>query len=559
MTPIRFPFALAAALLLASPAALRAQTHSVAAEWGLAADSAQVPAADGARAEPARTSPVRRAATLGGVEESRLRLDQLSGAAPVEGFLLRSLSTLSPRRAEPAYLAVLAPRADLAWNTQIPFSINDGPVWAGRGGSMQLIAGVEAAAGPVRLVLAPALVWEQNQEFDAMLPEAWDSTQRGRYTAPWLTGAHAADLPYRFGDEGRTALLPGESSLTVRAGPVELGAATESQWWGPGARAALLLSNQAGGFPHALLRTARPLRTPLGALEARWIAGELASSPFDTAAVGRRRSLSAAAVVLTPRAGLSVGAARVVYQPSDDRAALADAGDVFLRWRGAGDTAQAQPFEQMVSVFGRWVFPREGAEVYAEWGRRRLPGFRALLERPESTQGYLLGGAWVRPARGGRLRLAAEAAYLEKAAAYRAEPLASWYAGRAVPQGYTHRGQVLGAFVGPGASTQWVGADFVARRWEAGVGFTRVRWANDAYYDKPGGPNAYRAHDVSILGSLRGGVALGPVWLAGEWTAGRRYNFLFQNPGLDWEFRHLSTSPFNQNFRLSLSAAPPSR
>jgi hypothetical protein len=253
---------------------------------------------------------------------------------------------------------------------------------------------------------------------------------------------------------------------------------------------------------------------------------------------------------------VQLGAGRVVYQPSDGRSPVEDAGDVFTRWRGAGDTLVSQPYEQMVSLWGRWVIPSAGAEVYGEWGRRRLSSIRDLLETPEHTQGYTLGLAWARPLGDARLRLAGEATYLEKSSTYRAEPVVSWYAGRAVPQGYTHRGQVLGAFVGPGASGQWLGMDYVAPRGQAGISLTRVRWANDAYYDKPGGPNRYRAHDVSILGALHGGVAAGGAWLDAEWTLGRRYNFLFQNPAGDWPFRYLSTSPFNHTLRLRVSFTP---
>jgi hypothetical protein len=501
---------------------------------------------------------IRALAEPGSSREERIRLGQLTGRASTGGFLLRSASTLTPRR-QGAYVALLAPRAEAGWNSRIPFSVNDGPLWAGRGGWSRVLAGAEAAAGPLRIVLAPELVWQQNTEFDDLLPEAWDATQRGTFTTPWHVGRHAADLPYRFGDESETSVVGGESSVTLRLGPVEAGAATESQWWGPGVRSALLFTNQAGGFPHALLRTARPVRTPLGMLDARWIAGRLSSSAYDTASVGEHRSLSAAGVVLSPGAGLSIGLARVVYQPLDGRSLPGDAADVFTRWRGAGDTAMAQPYEQMSSLFVRWVFPGEAAEAYAEVGRRRLPGVRDLLERPEDTQGYLLGFAWARPARAGRLRLSGEATFLEKSPTYRALPPLSWYAGRAVPQGYTHRGQPLGSFVGPGASGQWLGLDYLARRGQLGVWLTRVRWSNDAYYDKPGGfnPGRYRGHDVSVLGTLRGALAVGGMWVEADWSFGQRFNFLFQNQSLSFLDNDNTVSPVNHTLRLGISLAPP--
>lgn len=539
------------------PVALPAGVDSAAADSLLAdavvtrADSADAAAVD------EDDSVVRGIALPGGLEEERLRMAQLAGVAPATGFLLRSASTLVPRRAGTAYLALLGPRMELGWNSSIPWSANDGPLRGGKGAQTRVLAGFEAAVGPLRLFLAPELVWEQNEEFDSLLPVAWDSAQRQTFTAPWQTGIHAVDLPWRFGDEGRTAFLPGESSLTLRAGPVEAGVATESQWWGPGIRSALLLSSNAGGFPHALFRTAKPVSTPLGALEWRWIIGELSSSDFDTASVGRTRSLSAASLVLSPTANLSIGAARVVYQPSDGRAPLEDVADVFTRFGGAGDTTRAQPFEQMVSLFARWVLPGDGTELYGEWGRRRLAGLRELLETPEHSQGYTVGFVTARPLGDRRVRISGEATYLEKDPTYRAEPPASWYAGAAVPQGYTHRGQALGSFVGPGASGQWLAVDYVAPRAQAGVSFTRVRWANDALYDNlPIG--RYRAHDVSVLGSLRGALVFGGAWIDAEWTLGRRYNFLFQNFSRDFTERELSVSPFNHSLRLRISAAPPS-
>ena len=104
---------------------------------------------------------------------------------------------------------------------------------------------------------------------------------------------------------------------------------------------------------------------------------------------------------------------------------------------------------------------------------------------------------------------------------------------------------------------EWVAADWIAPRARFGVALTRVRWANDAYYDQPDRPApAARSHDVSVLGTLRGGGAVGPLWLEAEWTGGRRYNFLFQNSSRDFTEQELSVSPFNQTLRLRISFVP---
>lgn len=521
-----------------------------------AADSASAPA------------PAHRLITVGSPFEEQLRDAQLRGDAPSAGFLVRSPSSLTPPREGPGVTLIL-PQADLAWNSRIPTSANDGAMWAGRGASALVMAGAELRAGPVRLVVAPELVWAENREFGDLLPRQWTPEQRAEFIPPWQTAVHSADIPYRFGDGGWTKLRPGQSSLTVRAGGFAAGAATENQWWGPGVRNAVIMTNNAAGVPHLFARTAEPLRTRLGSIDARWMVGTLAGSGYaDSVASAGRRSLNAAALVFHPAAApnLSVGLARAVYAPEESRGgALSHVADVLTRWGGAGDTLRAEPFEQITSVLARWVFPRDGAEVYAEWARYRLPGgLGDLLEAPEHTQGYILGAQWLRPARVGELRLQAEVADLEKSSTYSTRPIGSYYASAAVPQGYTQEGQVIGAGIGPGASGQWLAADWLYRGGLVGAFVGRVRSANDAYYDNPATERIkYRGelvprstvhgHDVTVLGGLRGRLPLRGVQVDAEWTAGKRFNYMFQSYAVGWSNREDAVDVMNHTLRLGIS------
>jgi hypothetical protein len=525
------------------------------------------PPADTAAAlalRPAPAGPVLGLVTVGSRAEERLRDAQLRGAAPDEGWLVRSPSSATPWAGRDG-AALVAPEAAFTWNSRIPFSLNDGAMWAGRGGSALVMAGAALQAGPVRLIVAPEVAWSENRGFDALLPKTWTAAQRATFRAPWLTGRDAADLPFRFGPGSTTRVLPGESSLTVRGGPVAVGAATEEQWWGPGVRNALLFTNQAAGVPHLFARTARPLRTPLGALEAKWVAGALRSSDYAPGGAPEWRSLSAAALVLHPAGGLAVGAARSVYAPASGLGGtLSAAADVLTRWRGAGDSLAAKPFEQMTSLFARWVFPSEGAEIYGEWGRYRLPSPRELLTTPEHTQGWVMGARWLRPAGAGAVRLEGELTYLERDPTVNFSRVGSWYASGAVPEGYTNQGQPVGAGIGPGGSEQFAAADWLRGGGRIGVFVGRVRWANDAYYDDTTGPRVkiggrtmpqgqFRGHDVTMMGGLRGAAAVGPMSLDAAWTIGRRYNFLFQNYSHDWPDRYNAVNVTNQTLELRLS------
>jgi hypothetical protein len=420
------------------------------------------------------------------------------------------------------------------------------------------MAGVMLQAGPFRLVAAPELAWEENRSFDPLLPAGWTPEQRASFEPPWLAGRNSADLPYRFGPGARTRILPGESSLTLRAGALSLGAATEEQWWGPGVRNAILFTNQAAGVPHLFARTTRPLRTPLGGVEMKWVAGGLRRSEWAPDTLAEWRSLSAFGLVLHPAAGLSLGAARAVYADADGAGdALSRAGDAFARWRGAGDSLAAHPFEQMTSLFGRWVFPTQGAEVYAEWARYRLPSLRQLMETPEHTQGYVLGAQWLRPAGAGAVRVGTEFTFLERSPAWAAHPQGGWYASGAVPGGYTNRGEPMGALAGPGGSGQWLAADWLRGEGRMGVFVGRNRWANDAYYDTPGRRiSNYRGHDVSVFGGARAAFALGALGVDAEYRLERRLNYLFQNTSGSWDTRDQAVNVINHSLQLRISATP---
>lgn len=545
-----------AALALLAPVRLPAQAGTVPADSGATAPLTAT--ASGSAAARVRALPL-----IGGADEEALRAAQLRGEASTDGFLLRSPSSLAPMA--PAQggpsVTVLAPEVLLAWNSRLPHSFLDGALWAGRGGGTLATAGVEVRMGRVRLIAAPELVYSANAEFDTLLPPRWRQANPRTFYPDWQRNEHSIDLPYRMGGDAVSELRAGQSSLTVDAGAVAFGAATENQWWGPGIRGALVLSNQAPGFGHLFVRTARPLRTPAGSVEARWVAGALRDSRWYAPARGGERgwrSLSAASVVLTPARGVSVGVARSVYAPADGAMdALSGGALVFTRWDQTG-AANQDVSEQITSFFGRLVFPEAGMEVYTEWARTRLPlNVRDLLEEPEHTQGFTLGLQWMRPFRTGDLRLQAEHTYIEESPTFAWRENGSWYASSIVPQGYTHEGQVLGSPVGPGGSGQWAAADWLRGRGRAGVFLARVRWAQDAYYDQPGGFNRYLAYDVSMFGGVRAAWALRGVRVDTEYAFEHRWNIFFQNAANNFLDRNVGIRARNHTLRIRFTAAAP--
>ena len=104
---------------------------------------------------------------VGGMTADRLRLEHLRGRDSLDGFMIRSASSLTPRPAQAKgwSTSLIAPELYAVNNSAIPFSLNDGALWAGVGTSARILFGAQVAAGPFRLILAPEIVRSENAYF----------------------------------------------------------------------------------------------------------------------------------------------------------------------------------------------------------------------------------------------------------------------------------------------------------------------------------------------------------------------------------------------------------
>jgi hypothetical protein len=509
----------------------------------------------------------------GSLADERDRLAEITGDS---AWRRPGARTLAPARIAAGVpmlsrLSVGFVRADVraTWNSRIPYSVNDGPMWAGRGWNLALTGGV-AAEHPlgnarVRVILAPTAVYAANLPFHVLQGTA---PGRSAFSNPFHGRAPGAsmDLPLRFGDRPITRLDPGRSSVELRTDRVALGATTENEWWGPGIRNTLVLSSNAPGIPRLYVSTGRPVRSRAGSLEAKLVAGTLTESfVFDLNPGNDYRALSGVLLRLRPAfdTALTLGVARVSYTTVllSFAGTLEHALDAITRWeriRSASDTLSdgrsSQRADQITSVFARWFVPAAGFEVYGEWARMDTPRTATeLLTAPHHTGGYTLGLQWAQgSSRAGVLRLQCEITYLEQSRVLPDRPTPDFYAGTATLQGYTQRGQPIGAAIGPGASSQWIAVDRLTRSWQAGAFAGRIRWDNDALYRQVA-PNSFR-HDVTLLAGIRGGMRRRYADLSAEATFGYRFNFQFQNGGANpGGFRTVDA----RNLTVTLRAAPP--
>ena len=477
---------------------------------------AVLPAAAGAQGEPAAGGP---RATVGGRSE-------IFAGSEIEGYLryLQTLGIVAPqpwsiRAFSPGQLDRILPdsaaahpwrdRYDLAaapgrrprrglvldyvrpaatvyYNSAFPYGSNDGPVWAGRGITTALQAGVAARWGVASLVLAPTAFRAENGGF-TLAPAL------GRSPYADLRFPFNVDRPRRFGSEAYARVDPGQSTLNVDAGPLALGASTANQTWGPGDRYPLIVSNNAAGFPHVYLGTSKPADLWLVKLSTRMVWGRLDQSGQSPVAgsesfvsigqPGTRRFASGLVAAAQPRGlpGLEIGGARFFHSP----------------WRDGGPTARdfGKPFEafykedaldnpdnpidissdfdnQLASAFFRWVLPRSGFELAGElYKEDHNYDVRDLVLEPDHNAGYAISARKAfRRTDGSVIGVRAEVVSLDVSPLGQRRQQGLNYVGGYLRQGHTQRGQLIGADVGVGSTAgSTVGVDWYRRggQWSA--------------------------------------------------------------------------------------------
>ncbi|MBX9928411.1 MAG: capsule assembly Wzi family protein [Gemmatimonadaceae bacterium] len=383
-------------------------------------------------------------------------------------------------------LRILDSQSDIVYNSGFPRTVNDGAAWGGRGLSATVRGGADVTWGPFTGRLYPTVVYAQNRAFPLGTGPASPGSP---YAYPWNADI---DLPQRFGESAMRRFDWGQSELRVDLKAFTAALSTENLWWGPGTRNAIIMGSAAPGFAHLDIGTGRPLRSAIGDFEVRGTYGELRRSPFAAARdANARRIFTGLTVGYRPSflPGLTVGAARALYRRWPvGGPGLEDVKRPFgtlLNWgtkRLEDGSVGNDLDDQLASVVARWVLPAARVEVYLEYARNDFAGdLRDLLTEPDHARGYTAGLQKVLDgdAAAGRWVLRAENTNLGQTRTEVVRGGGAFYTHGLVREGYTHRGQLLGAPIGPGSNAQFLGLDRYAADGRFGVFVERIRYDDD--------------------------------------------------------------------------------
>ncbi|MEJ2218420.1 MAG: hypothetical protein P8099_17590, partial [Gemmatimonadota bacterium] len=315
------------------------------------------------------------------------------------------------------------------------------------------------------------------------------------------------------------------------------------------------------GFPHVYAGTAHATDIGIGRLQAEALWGHLGESAyFDSVSTDNRRLFAGVVFALQPRVldGLTLGFARA-YQRTIPTAGLSLWHQFFDPYRSVGvNSGPGSGYEddQLVSVFARWAFPASGFEAYLEYAREdHWHDLLDLAMEPDHSRAYTVGFQKIYtdlPGPGRRLRIAGEVTNLN------ASP--TWESGRGgainfythgqIHQGYTHDGQLLGAPIGPGSDSWYLGVDVLGPADRVlGVALERIRFDNDVYYQRLAAQYGHRGHDLELTASVHGAMDVGGLQLVGELGYSHRWDRGFVG------MLNGTNLPQDNNISLTLGAA----
>jgi len=378
-------------------------------------------------------------------------------------------------------------------NTSTPYGWNDGLMIPARGYQTYLSGGFFFKYGVFQAQFRPEAAWAANLKYDGF-PTDNASLLKSYYDYQY----NRIDQPDRFGNGNYARLALGQSFVGINTKGLFLGISSENLTWGPGRYNSLLISNNAPGFPHLAIKTVKPINIGIGTLESEAFVGKLVSSGVGSGYYNSKyyrpptddwRYFSGLLVNYHPKwvPGLSVGIAKVAQQYFSDTKKLGQYfpvfGNLFRKKDNFADDLYNRDF--LLSIFGRWVWKNAKAEVYFEFGRNDAPyNPRALLVSLDHSRGFLYGFSKLIDLpmiEESNIQFSFEVTQLEQSVNYVIIDALNWYTHYQVRQGYTNRGQVIGAGIGPGSNSQSLEVSWVKALDKIGLLITRKVNNNDFY------------------------------------------------------------------------------
>jgi len=330
------------------------------------------------------------------------------------------------------------------YNSHHPYGWNDGPLSFSKGYQYLVSGGIYMHWRNIHLTLRPEYFRTASDQYET--------------SADW--GQVNPSL---------NKLILGQSSLRMDFGPISIGGGSNNLWLGPGYYSSLIMSNNAEGFGHVELTTNRPLKTPIGNFELMLMGASLtqnANQGFENRNLYRdiinskTRYLNILIFNYSPifLKNFFFGINRVfqTFTPSNSINFKQDYLLVFNGLFRNNYQDDNKPIDQIISIYSKFLFPKNNAEIYFEYGLNDgSSNLRELLTDLSHSSASILGFRKIQQVNSKSfITITAEATRMSQTPSYLLRNAGNWYVHGPISEGHTNENQILGAGSGFGNNVQ---------------------------------------------------------------------------------------------------------
>ena len=355
-----------------------------------------------------------------------------------------------------------------SYNTAAPYGQNDGALWQGRGYNTSLTGGIRFEGYGFEATFKPLISWSQNLPFDYTKPNYSGTKYEGKAALYGDYSLGSLDAPQRFGNKAFWNFDLGDTEIRWAWNTFTIGFGTENIWLGPAQINPIMHSNNAPGYPHfdfGIRKQKLAINDfDLGKIEFRyWMGKTTESDYFDNDNTNNDTLITGlfAAYKLPFFDGLTFGINRTMLTKWKDRNAYAFFTLLipFMKTQAGYDQN-----DQRASIFIDYYIPKGGIDLYFEWGKNDYnSGFDNLIRYPFHTQAITAGFKKTIEFKNTSSiygQFLCELTFIESSMDYHF--FYDWggsgndfYTHHIITQGYTNKGQYLGAGIGAGGNSQF--------------------------------------------------------------------------------------------------------
>ena len=376
---------------------------------------------------------------------------------PSQNFYMRGVK-------QGVFLKVYGPEWFNSFNTAAPYGQNDGALWQGKGYNTSLTTGVRLEGYGLEMTLKPQVSFSQNMEFDLVGPGVYGN----EYSYFWKGNI---DLPQRFGNKPYWTFDWGDTEIRYSWHTLTIGFGTQAIWLGPAWLNPMLGSNNSATYPKFDIGLRRQrivipkVNWYLGDIEGRIWLGQLSESNyFDNDSSNDKRQIAGFSAAFSPSfiPGFTIGFNKICMSRWD-KFSLKYLNPFY------STNDQSNPEDQKMSVFFNWIFPKVGFEVYGELGKDDYSSQKT--SNPFHTVIYTVGfkqAISLLKKYDIYFELIGEMNNFEMSQDFQLQwKYMGYYSHSGISQGYTQKGQIIGAGTGYFGTSEFLGLKMYWKRGSA--------------------------------------------------------------------------------------------